>query len=179
MSSYQVISSDSHVVEPEDLWTTRVEPMFRERAPRIVRDEGGFDYWYCDGRKLMAAGIGGQVGKRFDEPETLTIDSVYEEARPGGYIPEEHIKDLDTDGVDVSMVYPTVGLVLYGVPDSDLLTEIFRAYNDWLAEFCKPFPNRLKGIAMINVDDVQSGVKELERCSKMGLAGGMITVYPP
>jgi predicted TIM-barrel fold metal-dependent hydrolase len=32
---------------------------------------------------------------------------------------------------------------------------------------------------MINVDDVQEGIKELERCAKMGLAGGMITVYPP
>jgi predicted TIM-barrel fold metal-dependent hydrolase len=65
------------------------------------------------------------------------------------------------------------------MPDSDLLTEIFRIYNDWLAEFCKPFPDRLKGIACINVDDVQSGVRELERCANMGLAGGMITVYPP
>ena len=51
--------------------------------------------------------------------------------------------------------------------------------NDWLAEFCKPFPRRIKGIAMLNLDDVQSGVKELERCAKMGLAGAMITIYPP
>ena len=74
--------------------------------------------------------------------------------------------------------YPTVGLLLYSVPDTALLSEIFRAYNDWLAEFCGAAPKRLKGIAMINVDDVQEGVKELERCIRMGLAGGMITVYP-
>ena len=86
---------------------------------------------------------------------------------------------MDIDGVDVSIVYPTVGLLLYSVPDSALMTEIFRTYNDWLSEFCKPIPQRLKGIAMINVDDVASGVKELERCQKMGLSGGMITVYPP
>jgi predicted TIM-barrel fold metal-dependent hydrolase len=65
------------------------------------------------------------------------------------------------------------------VPDSALLSEIFRGYNDWLAEFCTGEPKRLKGIAMINVDDVQEGVEELERCAKMGLAGGMVTVYPP
>ena len=97
----------------------------------------------------------------------------------GGWIPEEHMKDMDADGVDVSIVYPTVGLLLYSTPDSDLLTEIFRTYNDWLSEFCRPFPNRLKGIACINVDDVKSGVKELERSANMGLAGGMITVHPP
>ena len=38
-----------------------------------------------------------------------------------------------------------------------LLSEIFRGYNDWLAEFCAWEPKRLKGIAMINVDDVQEG----------------------
>ena len=106
---------------------------------------------------------------------TTTFDKV----RRGGYVPEEHLKDMDADGVDVSIVYPTVGLLLYSVPDSALLSEIFRAYNDWLAEFCTAEPKRLKGIAMINVDEVQEGIKELERCAKMGLAGGMITVYPP
>ena len=73
-------------------------------------------------------------------------------------IPEEHIKDMDEDGVYGSIVFPTVGLDLYqNIPDSDLLTEMFRVYNDWLAEFCKPFPDRLKGVACINVDDVKSG----------------------
>jgi predicted TIM-barrel fold metal-dependent hydrolase len=72
-----------------------------------------------------------------------------------------------------------VGLLLYSVPDSALLTAIFKTYNDWLAEFCNAFPARLKGIAMLNVDDVPSAVKELERCAKMGLVGGLITVYPP
>ena len=86
---------------------------------------------------------------------------------------------MDVDGVDVSIVYPTVGLLLYSVPDSELLTSIFRTYNDWLAEFCNAVPDRLKGIATLNVDDVPSAVKELERCAKMGLTGGMITVYPP
>ena len=87
---------------------------------------------------------------------------------------------MDTDGVDVSIVYPTIGLGLYaGVADSELLTALFSTYNDWLAEFCKPFPERLKGIAMLNVDNVPSAVNELARCAKMGLIGAMITVYPP
>ena len=53
------------------------------------------------------------------------------------------------------------------------------AYNDWLAEFCKPYPHRLKGIGMVNLDDVAEGVRELERCARIGLAGAMITVYRP
>jgi predicted TIM-barrel fold metal-dependent hydrolase len=58
------------------------------------------------------------------------------------------------------------------------MSAIFRAYNDWLAEFCRTDPMRLKGIAMINLDDVQEGIAELERAARLGLAGAMITEYP-
>ena len=53
MSSYRVVSSDSHVYEPPDLWTARMEPRFRERPPRIVRIEG-FDHWWCEGLRLVS-----------------------------------------------------------------------------------------------------------------------------
>ena len=178
MPGYRIISSDSHVYEPADLWTTRIEPKFRDRAPHIVPMEDG-DWWFVDGEKIVSVFGGAQTGVRFEEPEKLTRKDRFENVRLGGYIPEEHVKDMDTDGVDVNIVYPTVGLMLYLLPDSELLSAAFRAYNDWLAEFCKPFPDRLKGIGMLNLDEVAVGVKELERCAKIGLRGAMITVYPP
>ena len=185
MSSYRVISSDNHVWEPADLWATRMEPRFRDRAPRIVYLEGlegvaNGDWWFSGDTKLTGAFSGAQTGLRFEEPEKLSLEARYENVRPGGYIPEEHVKDMDTDGIDVSIVYPTVGLLLYcAVPDSDLLTSMFKTYNDWVGEFCSAIPKRLKGIAMLNVDDVQASVNELERCAKLGFAGAMIPVYPP
>ena len=177
MAGYRIISSDSHVVEPPDLWASRIEPKYRDRAPHIVREDG-FDFWYCDGQKLLSLQPGAQAGRRFDEPEKLSRKDTFENVRLGAYIPEEHVKDMDADGIDMGVIYPTVGLILFRVPDGDLLTSVFRVYNDWLAEFCKPFPKRLRGIAMVNVDDVQEGVRELERCAKIGLAGAMITVFP-
>jgi len=180
MTDYRVISLDNHVYEPPELWTSRVESKFRDRAPRIVRRrEDDTDWWICDGLKGQGAGAGAQAGRRFEAPEKLKFADKIENLRPGGYLPEEHVKDMDLDGIDVSIVFPTVGLLLYSVPDSELLTALFRAYNDWVAEFCQPFPHRIKGVAMLNIDDVQEGVKELERCAKLGLAGAMITVYPP
>ena len=181
MSNYRIISSDNHVIEPTDLWTNRIDPKFKGREPHVVRLEDGDERWFCDG--IMgsgAAAAGSQAGWRFEEPENLSIKGTFGEVRPGGYIPEEHVKDLDIDGVDVSILYPTEGLSLFSsVTDSELLSATFRAYNDWLAEFCATFPDRLKGIAMVNVDDVQDGLSELERGAKMGLAGAMITIYPP
>ncbi len=180
MASYRVISSDSHVFEPEDLWTTRIDPKFKDRAPRIVhRDEDGSDWWVCEGVKAVSGGSGSGAGQRFTDPDNLLFAGALDDVRPGGYIPEDHVKDLDIDGVDTDFLYPTAGLLFYGVPDGDLVSAVFRAYNDWLAEFCRPFPERTKGIAMINLDDVDEGVKELERSAKLGLAGAMITIEPP
>ena len=178
MSSYRVISSDNHVVEPVDLWTRRAGSKLKNRVPHVKHLEDG-DWWFCDGLKVMDVGVGAQAGVRFEEPEKLSREVRFEEVRPGGYLPEEHVKDMDLDGIDVSIVYPTVGLLLYSVPDSELLTSIFKTYNDWVGEFCSTVPGRLKGIAMVNVDDVRVGVKELERCAKLGFVGAMITVYPP
>ena len=177
MVNYRVISSDDHIYEPPDLWTSRAEPKFKDCMPHIERLEDG-DWWFCDGLKIMGTASGSQAGVRFEDQSKLAHTTVVEELRPGGWVPEARMTDMDEDGVDVSFIYPTVGCPLYGVPDSDLLTEIFRIYNDFAAEHCRAFPDRLRGIAMINVDNVKSGVQELERCADMGMAGGMITVYP-
>ena len=175
MSSYRVISSDSHVTEPEDTWTSRAEGKYKDLVPHYVRSEDG-DRWLCDGIKI--GGGSEPAGVRFEEPEKLGLKGSIEDARPGGFIPEEHVKDLDIDGIDMGILYPTTGVRLYSVPNSGVLTASCKLYNDWVGEFCSAVPKRLKGIATLNVDDVGVGVKELERCAKLGFVGAMIAVYP-
>ena len=178
MSSHRIISSDDHVYEPGDLWTSRMDSALKERGPRIQRVEDGADYWFCDGQQMISVIGGTQVGVRFEGADKLRLRDIEDNIRPGGYIPEEHIKDMAIDGVEVSVLYPTVALMFYNVPDSDLLTEICRCYNDWAAEFCGSYPKQLKGIGIVNTDDVGSAVRELERCARLGLSGAMISVYP-
>ena len=178
MSSYTVISSDNHVIEPADLWTSRGESKFKDRLLHLERLEEG-DWWFCDGLRVSHASAGTQAGVRFEEPETLNYEARIENVPLGGYIPEEHVKDMDIDGIDVSIIYPTVAMGLYSVPDSGLVTSSCRTYNDWVGEFCSAVPKRLKGIAMLNIDDVGVGVNELERCANMGLVGAFIPVSPP
>ena len=145
MTDHRVISADDHIFEPVDLWTGKAESKYKDRMPHIERLEDG-DWWLCDGHKVSTTGGGSQAGMRFEEQDQLRVATSVEELRPGGWIPEEHVKDMDVDGIDTSIVFPTVGLGLYQfIQDSDLLTETFRIYHDWLAEFCKPFPARLKG----------------------------------
>ena len=47
MPGYRIVSTDTHIFEPPDLWLSRIEPKFRDRAPRIVRQEDGTDWWVC------------------------------------------------------------------------------------------------------------------------------------
>jgi hypothetical protein len=36
MANYRVISSDNHVFESSDLWTSRAKPAFKDRVPQLV-----------------------------------------------------------------------------------------------------------------------------------------------
>ncbi len=178
MANYTVLSSDSHIIEPEDLWEKRIDRKFKDRAPRIFR-QGNSDQWYCDGVPFGNIGINQQAGVRFEDPEKLTREGSMDTVPLGGIDPDEHVKDMQKDGVSGGVLYPSQGLTLWSrVPASDLLSAIFRAYNDHLAEFCNAHPKWLKGIATINVDDIADGVGELERAADIGLAGAMISVRP-
>jgi predicted TIM-barrel fold metal-dependent hydrolase len=160
------------------LWTTRIDAAFRERAPRVVRD-GQYDQWVVEGNKKVGSlGLVSQAGLRFEAPENITFGGSYQDVRPGGWDPHEHVKDMAIDGVSGGVLYTSNGLFFFRIPDSALLSAIFRAYNDWLAEFCRAYPEQLKGVAMVNVDDPAEGVKELQRAARLGLSGAMIAVSP-
>jgi predicted TIM-barrel fold metal-dependent hydrolase len=178
MFDWKLISSDSHVVEPPDLWRERIARQFRDRAPRVISESDG-DWWMIDGTRGNSFQGGAQVGKRFDCAEELRPAARFSEVRPGAYQPEEFLRENEEDGVWGSVIFPTAGLQLYRVPDLALLSACFRAYNDWLADFCRTAPDRLRGVAMINVEDVPEAIRELTRARRLGLAGAMITVAPP
>jgi predicted TIM-barrel fold metal-dependent hydrolase len=177
MSTYTLISSDSHIIEPIDLWETHIDRQFRDRGPHLVH-EGDVDQWYADGVKFGNIGTNQQAGLRFDAPEKLTAAGSMHTAPLGGFDPHAHVKDMDLDSVTGGVLYPSQGLTVYRVPDGALLSAIFRAYNDWLADFCHAYPQRLKGIAMLNVDDPQDAASELQRAANMALAGAMIPLRP-
>jgi hypothetical protein len=156
-----ILSSDSHVFEPPDLWQTRIDAPFRDRAPRIQRVDGEDQIVVEADQILSGIGLISNAGARFEAPETISAHGRFEDVHRGGYDPEQHLKDMVLDGVAGEVVYPSQGLFYFKVADTPLMSAIFRAYNDWLADFCRTDPARLKGIAMFNLDDVADGIKEL------------------
>ena len=178
MADYRVISSDNHIVEPPDLWLERMEPGFKDQAP-VMRDTENGPFWFVEDRMTFNINsMASQAGRRFEDADSLQTVDAWENARLGAYIPEEAIKDMDFDGIDVGIIYPSLTIFLYAfVEGSDLLSAILRAYNGFAAEYCQAEPRRLKGVATINIDDVSDGVTELERCAKLGFVGAAIPEY--
>ena len=179
MTAMRVISADSHMMEPADLWLERLDEKFRDLAPRVVKNEGkpGYSFVAPGINPFPVAGgfARGMSGQELKEH----MAKGYEAARPSGWDPVERIKDQNIDGVQAEVLYTTLGMPLFQIDDADLQQACFRVYNDWLAEFCSYSPKRLHGIALISLEDVSEGVKELERYAKKGLKGAMIWGSPP
>ncbi len=173
-----MLSADSHVVEPRDLWLKRIDAKWRDRAPRIESLEGLGDCMLVEGIKPRPLAFEGpmiDLKARGVEIPKIT-DFRYEDTRPGGWDPDERMKDQDVDGVSGEVIYPGVGLFVCETPDAEYLYAVCRAYNDWLSEFCAAHPTRLKGAAMIpNKGPIEWAVAEAERAmGKLGLAAVML-----
>ena len=177
----RLLSADNHIVEPPDLWTSRIDAQYRDRAPRLISGETA-DWYVVEGDKSIGSlGTATHPGLRLqaDKPYEISLEDRWENVRPGGYDPDEAVKDMDLDGVEGAVIFPTRGVGgIWRLEDSGLLSAICRTYNDWIAEFCRPYPDRLKGAAMINLDDVQEGVDELRRARTLGLQAAIISVHP-
>jgi predicted TIM-barrel fold metal-dependent hydrolase len=175
-----VISADSHVMEPADLWTRRLPRSLRHVAPQVIANEDrpGFSF-HAPGLPpstvsgAWAAGRGGEELKRHLE------EAGYETARPSGWDPVARLADQDLDGVAAEVLYSTLGMRLFRMPDAELQRTCFRVYNDWLAEYCSYAPGRLHGLALLPLWDVDQAVRELERSAALGHKGAMIWGYPP
>ncbi len=181
MADYRLISADSHVSEPPDLWTSRVDKKYRERAPRLVVDPPGLEgaYFLYEGYAPHPIGIGLAAGKSPEELAQFLTKATYADARPGGWDPAERQKDNALDGVEADVLYTTLGFRIFWLKDAGLQADCFRAYNDWLAEYVSYDKAHMAGLPMISLYDPKAGARELERCAKMGLKGAMIWCSPP
>jgi uncharacterized protein len=173
---FKLVSADSHIAEPPDLWTTRIDRQYRDRAPRLVSTERS------DAYVIGNTDLGGPIGlmatkAKYTDPETrFGMEGRWADVPEGAYDPAARAAELDREGMDGEIIYTSTGLTFYALKDQEFRQACFRAFNDWLAEHCGAAPKQLFGVAMIATDDVDRSVVELERCVAMGLRGAMISI---
>lgn len=175
----KTIDADGHVIEPADLWQRELPSSLRERgfAVRWNADTRQEEV-HVEGRLLLPFGIVGvgMAGRAFDE---IGKGVRYSELMAGGFDPTQRLVDMDSEGIDIAVLYPSIGLFLEAVEDPVLAEACCRVYNDWLADYCRAAPKRLVGIAAIPMQDVRAAVRELQRaCGELGMRGAFIRPNP-
>jgi predicted TIM-barrel fold metal-dependent hydrolase len=165
-----VADADGHVIEPVGLWEQYTERKYHSRLPRPILDENGLFCYVVDDTLLMrtASRLSTQPSTSGPRAETKAEEGDYPESglRPGGWDAKARLADMDLDGMDLAFLYPTAAFFLFEVPDLELQRALCRAYNDWLADYCRAAPDRLVGIALLPLADVEWSIRELERCTE-------------
>ena len=164
MSRTKVVDADGHVLEPIDMWEKYMDDReMKPLAPRFYNDDNGVQQVTFDGQTIPR-GVIGLAGRNAGKPiSPETSKQRWEEQQPGGFDPHKRVADLDLDGIDGAVLYPTIGLRYCGVRNPRLAAALCRAYNNWLADFCKASPGRLIGVGAIPLQDVPAAIAEMKR----------------
>ena len=172
------ISADSHIVEPADLFTIRMDKRFRDRAPRVESREDA-DYYVMEGVGEMPTGMAGEGTVADDKAAGRPVDPSgqrHADTRPGAWDPKSRLEDQDLDHIRAEVIYPgLLGLWAYTAPDADYHMECIRVYNDWIAEFCVFAPKRLIGVGILPMQGpLEWALQEAERIARLGLKSIML-----
>ena len=178
------VDADGHILEPSNLWETYLEPKYRDRALRVVKDENGLD----------ALEIGGQpsVMSRRGFPSTLAAmgrpdliemakdpSITYDNHAPSGATDaKERLKLLDAEHIDAAVIYTTTGLLWEAeLDDAELSQAYTRAYNRWICEWCSDSGGRLIPAAHLSLMDPAAAAAEMVRAIGDGARGCFVAPW--
>jgi predicted TIM-barrel fold metal-dependent hydrolase len=169
-----VVDADGHVVEPHDAWTKVPEPY----RPVVRRDRHGYEHVVVDDTEILAVPLGtlATPGARFSDTDAFLP---IERAHPGGSDPLARLADMDAEGIDQAVLFPSIGLYFWALDDPRAAVPIARAYNDWLASYCAVDPSRLFGAAMIPLQEPAAAAEELRRARhELGFVAAFVRPNP-
>jgi len=174
---YNLISADDHAQEHPAVWTARMsQSKWGERIPRVTRTSDGSDRWFVDGRPIVIPGValaGASLADRGQEPKR------WDDVPPMIFSAPERLKAMDTDGVDYSVLYPSVsglaGEIFGKLDDADLELACVQAYNDWLIDEWVTVSARFVPQCIVPIWPMERTVAEIKRAVAKGHKG---VIYP-
>lgn len=168
--SMQIVSVDDHLVEHPRVWQDRLPQKFKDSGPRIV-EENGNHVWVFEGQAFPTIGLNAVAGKPQEE---WGMDPVrYEDMIPGCYDPHARVKDMDLDGVQAALCFPSfpgfAGGTFHRANDKELALLCVKAWNDfYIDEWCAVAPDRYIPLAILPTWDIDAAVAEAERVAAKG-----------
>lgn len=173
-----IISADSHVYEPSDLWWKALGDKFGERTPRTILNYQGKEgtYFYSGYQGLPVTRVRDRVNS---DTEAARVQATEMGFGACGYDPEVRVKFQQAAGLDAEVLNPTT---LHGImrnPDVEVLKACSEVFNDWEAEYVSHDSKRLIGVSVIPLHDGDWAVKELARTLNKGLINPTINCQAP
>src|SRR6266436_5543912 len=171
-----IFDSDSHVVEPPELWTKYIEPEYRTLGKfALWREEGKFGSYLKVNGKVCRDTMNSNIPRHAIWRPGMTWDKVGQldpntrhAMTEGASNPEARLKHMDAMVVDQAFLYPTwFAEGFHLVEDPDVAYALARAYNNWISDFCATAPDRLFAAAMVPLQNMDYAVEELGRVSKI------------
>ena len=181
VQQHRVIDTDTHIIEPYDLWQSRVSvKKYGDKVPHVRWDEKAqAEAWYFGGERTMLAAGAAMAGWHEYPP---TRPSKLEQVDKSLYEAPARLKNMDATGIYAQVLYPNVAGFGAGrflcLGDHELMLECVRAYNNWVTEWASADPRRLIPQAALPFWDIEATVKEMERCAKMGHKGVIMCGEP-
>lgn len=166
----QIVSVDDHLVEHPRVWQDRLLQRFKDAGPRIV-EQNGKHIWMFEGQAYPTIGLNAVAGKPQSE---WGLDPVrYEDMIPGCYDPSARIQDMDLDGVQAALCFPSfpgfAGGTFHRAKDKDLALSCVKAWNDfYIDEWCSVAPERYIPLGILPVWNIEEAVAEAERLAAKG-----------
>lgn len=175
-----MISAVDRIVEPPDLWTQRMsKAQFGERLPRVERLPDGSDCWVIDNRQYTLShtlSVGALLNDR-----AVGVKS-WNDVPPAAYNRAERLQAMDRDGVDYSVLYPTVagfsGARFGAIADLDLQLACVQAYNDWLIDEWASISPRFIAQCLVPLAPIDHSVAEIKRAVGRGHRGVIFPAAP-
>jgi predicted TIM-barrel fold metal-dependent hydrolase len=178
-ASLRYIDSDGHILEPPTGMIEFAPPAYRDRIWHLETDSDGIEWSVWNGVRSRSSGLGGTAGftdEMVDKVRNLEIP--YSQTRPSGWTAELRLKDLDTDGIELSVLYPTTMLGLQSHRDVEFGRVQARAYNDWCSDHLKSGQGRLFGAGalppMHGPEHIAGVVDEIRHVAELP---GMVSVF--
>lgn len=170
---FAVIDADGHVMEPDGMWAEYIDPAFRSRAPQRVTVNGrAWGQMVVDGVPIYRE-YPDELVEAFHE---RTMEQ-YASYAADGFDAASQVRALDDQGIDLSYLYPSLGLGVVAIDGQDpaLAAAICRAYNRFLADFCAAAPDRLRPVALLSLHDPALAIAEMEfAVDKLGMSSVML-----
>jgi predicted TIM-barrel fold metal-dependent hydrolase len=180
LDEVKIIDTDTHVVEPPDLWISRVDTKrWGDKVPHVRADETGDPAWFVANKRVMGVAAAAMAGwKEYppSHPPTLA------EAERASWDPVERLKRMDQDGIWAQVLYPNVagfgGGNFTNVTEPELMLACVQAYNDFLSEYASIAPDRFLPVMSLPFWDLELTMKEMRRAADNGHRGIIFSGVP-